>query len=53
VGWEADVDEALRRPQGALVLAGEHTAGTLAGTLNGAVASGNRAAADVRRLLSL
>ena len=47
VGWTPAQDEAWRPPIGSLVLAGEHTAGPLAGTMNGAVAAGIRAAAAV------
>jgi len=44
--------EMLSRPCGRLVFAGEHTAGLAAGTMNGAVASGERAATDVADLLT-
>ena len=40
-------DPALAEPYGRLVLAGEHTAGPLAGLMEGALASGARAAAQV------
>ena len=44
--------ELLARPWGRVAFAGEHTAGLAAGTMNGAVASGERAAADVAELLA-
>ncbi len=47
---EAD-DAAWAKPFGSIVLAGEHTAGEQAGTMNGAAASGARAADTVLRLL--
>jgi monoamine oxidase len=47
VGWTPAQDQAWTQPVGSLVLAGEHTAGPLAGTMNGAVATGIRAAASV------
>lgn len=46
-------DAAWQRPFGTVVLAGEHTAGRLAGTMNGATASGARAAATVLDLLGV
>jgi monoamine oxidase len=45
IGWTPAHDAAWEGPIGSLVLAGEHTAGPLAGTMNGAVAAGGRAAA--------
>jgi monoamine oxidase len=47
VGLTAEDDAAWTRPWGAVVLAGEHTAGPRAGTMNGAAASGARAARTV------
>ncbi len=49
VGTGSDDDELLRRPVGPLSFAGEHTAGDLAGLMEGALRSGERAA---RELLS-
>ncbi len=43
-GRRADADRALRGTAGPLVLAGEHTAGVGSGTMDGALASGVRAA---------
>jgi monoamine oxidase len=40
-------DEVLRRPCGRIAFAGEHTAGEWFGTMEGALLSGERAAADV------
>lgn len=50
VGWDADAAVALQSPVGRMVLAGEHTAGTIASTMNGALASGERAARVVREV---
>jgi monoamine oxidase len=47
IGSGAEDDAAWAEPWGSVVLAGEHTAGGGAGTMNGAVASGARAAAAV------
>jgi monoamine oxidase len=44
VGWTPAHDEAWTAPLGRVVLAGEHTAGADAASMNGAVASGARAA---------
>ena len=41
----------LSRPSGRVAFAGEHTAGLSAGTMDGAVASGRRAAAELADLL--
>jgi hypothetical protein len=46
-GRPAD-DDALARPVGRLAFAGEHTAGEWFATMEGAVRSGIRAAADLR-----
>jgi monoamine oxidase len=51
IGLSATDDAAWTEPFGSIVLAGEHTAGELAGTMNGAAASGARAADTVRELL--
>lgn len=40
------------RPSGRVAFAGEHTAGPAAGTMDGAVASGERAAAEIAELLA-
>jgi monoamine oxidase len=45
-------DAAWAEPFGRVVLAGEHTAGAGAGSMNGAAASGARAAEAVQRLVS-
>ena len=45
-------DPALREPVGRLAFAGEHTAGDWHGLMEGALRSGERAAADVERLLA-
>ena len=45
-------DPALREPVGRLAFAGEHTAGEWHGLMEGALRSGERAAADVERLLA-
>ncbi len=45
-----DRRDLLRRPVGRLAFAGEHTAGAV-GTMNGAVETGHRAAADVLAML--
>jgi monoamine oxidase len=47
-GRPADDDDALARPVGRLAFAGEHTAGEWFATMEGAVRSGIRAAADLR-----
>jgi monoamine oxidase len=46
-GWRREDDELLARPIGPLHFAGEHTAGEWAGLMEGALRSGQRAAADV------
>ena len=51
VGSTEEDDLAWTRPWGSVVLAGEHTAGSRAATMNGAAASGARAAETVLRLL--
>jgi monoamine oxidase len=51
IGLTADDDAAWTRPWGSIVLAGEHTAGPRAGTMNGAAASGARAAEVTLALL--
>lgn len=51
VGASAADDEAWTRPWGSVVLAGEHTAGPRAATMNGAAASGARAAEVMLGLL--
>lgn len=51
VGITARDDEAWARNWGALVFAGEHTAGAAAGTMNGAAESGARAARTVIDLI--
>jgi monoamine oxidase len=51
VGYTAEDGAAWTRPWGRVVFAGEHTAGDLSGTMNGAVASGARAAGNVLELL--
>ncbi|MGH2889668.1 MAG: flavin monoamine oxidase family protein [Solirubrobacteraceae bacterium] len=51
VGLTGADDAVWLSPLGSIVLAGEHTAGDMAGTMNGAAASGARAAATVLRLL--
>lgn len=51
IGADHADDAAWRTPFGAVVLAGEHTAGDASGTMNGAVASGVRAASTVMDLL--
>jgi len=43
VGRHPDADEALARPAGPLLLAGEYTAGAASGTMDGALQSGFRA----------
>jgi monoamine oxidase len=45
-------DDALAAPVGPLAFAGEHTAGEWHGLMEGALRSGERAAADVQRLLA-
>jgi monoamine oxidase len=45
VGWTPDHDRAYEQPFGRLMLAGEHTAGPRAASMDGAVHSGARAAA--------
>ncbi len=52
VGCSELDDQAWTRPVGAVVLAGEHTAGANAGTMNGAVVSGERAAATIAAMLA-
>jgi monoamine oxidase len=52
VGFSPDDETALMRPWGSVVLAGEHTAGALSASMNGATASGARAASAVRDLLA-
>jgi monoamine oxidase len=47
IGCTPADDDALTRAWGRVVLAGEHTAGAAAGTMNGAAASGARAATVV------
>jgi monoamine oxidase len=47
-GRPADDDAALARPVGRIAFAGEHTAGAWFATMEGALRSGFRAAADVR-----
>jgi monoamine oxidase len=47
VGTGADDGELLRRPVGPLFFAGEHTAGDLAGLMEGALRSGERAAQEL------
>ena len=47
VGTGTDDDELLRRPVGPLFFAGEHTAGDLAGLMEGALRSGARAAQEL------
>jgi monoamine oxidase len=44
IGWRPEHDAAWRELRGRIALAGEHTAGPLAATMNGAVASGEAAA---------
>lgn len=51
VGTTGEDDAAWTRPWGSVVLAGEHTAGPRAATMNGAAASGARAAETALRLL--
>jgi monoamine oxidase len=51
IGLTAADDAAWTEPFGSIVLAGEHTAGELAGTMNGAAASGARAAETALNLL--
>jgi monoamine oxidase len=51
IGLTAADNAAWTRPAGRVVFAGEHTAGDLAGTMNGAAASGARAAWTVTELL--
>ncbi len=52
VGWRPEHDREWRRGHGRMVLAGEHTAGVDAASMNGAVVAGCRAAADVHALLT-
>ncbi len=52
VGTTADDDAAWTRPWGSVVLAGEHTAGERAATMNGAATSGARAVETVLALLT-
>jgi monoamine oxidase len=51
VGLTAEHGAAWTRPWGSVAFAGEHTAGELSGTMNGAAASGARAASTVLELL--
>ena len=51
VGLTAEDDAAWAAPGGAIVFAGEHTAGPAAGTMNGAALSGARAARTVLDLI--
>ncbi|HEY6378123.1 MAG TPA: NAD(P)/FAD-dependent oxidoreductase [Candidatus Dormibacteraeota bacterium] len=51
VGWSPQVSQVLGRPVGRVVLAGEHTAGGQAATMNGAVLAGARAALAVAKVL--
>jgi monoamine oxidase len=51
VGLTHADDGAWQRPFGSVILAGEHTAGEQAGTMNGAAVSGARAADTVLQLL--
>ncbi len=51
VGISDEDDMAWTRPWGSVVLAGEHTAGSRAATMNGAAASGARAAETALQLL--
>jgi monoamine oxidase len=46
-GWSRGDDEAIAEPYGRIHLAGEHTAAEFCGTLEGALRSGARAAAEV------
>jgi monoamine oxidase len=46
-GWSDRDDEAVAAPHGRIHVAGEHTAAEFAGTLEGALRSGSRAAAEV------
>lgn len=46
-GWSARDDEEIAAPHGHIHLAGEHTAGPFCGTMEGALRSGARAAAEV------
>jgi monoamine oxidase len=50
VGTSDEDDAAWTRPWGSIVLAGEHTAGPQAATMNGAAVSGARAAEAILRL---
>ena len=52
VGNAAQDDAAWTHPWGSIVLAGEHTAGERAATMNGAAASGARAAESMRQMLT-
>jgi monoamine oxidase len=52
VGTSDQDDMAWTRPWGSLVLAGEHTAGPRAATMNGAAASGARAAETALQMLA-
>jgi monoamine oxidase len=51
IGSTDDDDAAWTRPWGSVVLAGEHTAGARAATMNGAAASGARAAETILDML--
>ncbi len=46
-GWSQRDDEEVAAPHGRIHLAGEHTAAEFCGTLEGALRSGARAAAEV------
>ena len=46
-GWSQRDDEEVAAPYGRIHLAGEHTAAEFCGTLEGALRSGARAAAEV------
>jgi monoamine oxidase len=52
VGFESDDDAAWQSPWHRVVFAGEHTAGELASSMNGALASGRRAAEAILDLLA-
>jgi monoamine oxidase len=49
-GWTPEFDRVLAEPIGRLILAGEYTAGPLASSMNGALHSGERAAAKVLQM---
>jgi monoamine oxidase len=48
--WRPGDDELVARPVGEVYFAGEHTAGEWAGLMEGALRSGERAAAEVLAL---